>query len=405
MTSVMPVARKAKAPSAAEPKFDAVAADMVTKAITSIVLDDPFYGYLLLRADIAQNASVETAATDGRRMWYSPKFIRGLTLPQIKGLFKHEAMHIAHMHHLRRGSRDARKWNKACDYVINAHLIAEGVTLPPNGLIDAKYIDDHAEHVYSILPDEPCRGDKPGDDYDGGGGDGGNDWNWGGVDDAPGSEDETVRGQLEEDCKLDIIAAGNAAKMMGKLPAHLERLVDRIKESKMPWRNILARFFRATAKADYSWARPNRRFLAHGIYLPALHSEALGPIVIGVDTSGSVGGAELEQFFGCINAILRSTKPESVHVVYCDAAVANTQVFEARDYPIKLDKFKPAGGGGTDFRPVFDYVKAKKLKPVALLYLTDMMGAFPDKAPGYPTIWCATTTLVKGPFGKTLEIR
>jgi predicted metal-dependent peptidase len=386
-----------KKPAKAD-KFDQQAFDIVTKAVSAIVLDDPFYGYLLLRNELKQDPGIDTACTNGQEIRYSPKFIRSLTLPQVKGLLKHEVMHIAHMHHLRRGTRAPGKWNKAADYVINAHLVEDGATLPPGGLIDKQYIDHHTEHVYSILPDDPDNPDGPNGDQPG------DNWNWGGVEDAPGADDESTRTQLEEDCKIDVIQAANAAKMMGKLPAHIERIVDQIKESRMPWRQILARFFRATAKADYSWLRPNRRFLASGIYLPALHSEALGPVVIGVDTSGSVGGPELDSFFACINSILKTTKPEAVHVVYCDADVQNVQVFTQHDYPLTAKKMKPMGGGGTSFEPVFEYVKEKRIKPVALIYLTDMYGSFPDKAPNYPTIWCATSD-VKAPFGKTISLK
>lgn len=376
---------------------DKKAAELVTKAVAAIVLDDPFYGYLLLRQELVQNPNTPTASTNGVRIQYNPTWLKTLSLPEIKGLLKHEVMHIAHMHHLRRGQRDPGKWNHAADLVINAHLVEAGVTLPAGGLIDKQYADHSTEHVYNLIPDQP-----PGSGN--GGGSGGESWNFGGIEDAPGAEDESVRHQMEEDCKIEVIQAANAAKMMGKLPANIERLVNIVRESKMPWRQILARFFRATSKSDYSWLKPNRRFLAHGIYLPSLHSEALGPVVVAVDTSGSVAGPELESFFGCINGILRQTKPEAVHVVYCDARVQNVQVFKASDYPISVAKFKPKGGGGTDFNPVFDYVKDKKLRPTALLYLTDMYGSFPDKAPGYPTIWCATSK-EKAPFGKTLEIK
>lgn len=370
----------------------------MTKAIASIILSDPFYGYMLLRQDVIQNPNIESASTNGNRIQYNPEWTNTLTFDQLKGLLKHEIMHIAHMHHLRRGIRSPDKWNKAADYVINAHLIEAGEALPPDGLIDKQYIEHSTEHVYSILPDDP---EGPGE----GEGEGpGPKWNFGGVEDAPGSHDPTIHQQLEADIKVDIIQAANAAKMMGKLPAHIERLVTDIKESKMPWKHILARFFRSTSKSDSSWMRPNRRMLANNIYLPGLYSESLGEIVVGVDTSGSVGIAELEEFFSCINGILKQTKPSKVHVIYCDAEVHNTQVFTPADFPLTSKKFKPQGGGGTAFEPVFEYVAEKRLDPVVLLYLTDMYGSFPTKKPKYPTIWCATSE-IKAPFGKTLEIK
>lgn len=379
-------------------------AEMITKAVAAIVLDDPFYGYLLLRQEIKPDPSLETAATNGVTIRYNPEFVSKLTLPQIKGLLKHEVMHIAHMHHLRRQNRDPKGWNVAGDLVINAHLVAAGIDLPEGGLVDPKYVDFSTEHVYNLLP--PGDGYGPGELPGQKPGNGGfpPPWNFGGVEDHPENTSEEAQQQLEEDVKNDVIQAHNTAKMMGKMPAGIDRLIDAVRQSKMPWRKILAKLFRSTAKNDETWRRPNRRFLAHDIYLPSLHSETLGPLVVGVDTSGSIAEAELGDFFACINSILRQTKPEAIHVVYCDARVANVQKLTPRDLPLKPSTFKPKGGGGTSFTPVFDYVKDQRLKPVALVYLTDMMGTFPDKAPAYPVIWCATSA-IKGPFGKTLELK
>lgn len=371
----------------------------MTKAVAAIVLDDPFYGYLLLRQEILPDRTISTACTNGLRIRYNPEFVNKLTLPQLKGLLKHEVMHIASMHHLRRGHRDPTKWNIAGDYVINALLKQANVDLPEGGLIDPKYADFSTEHVYNMLPDCDGSGGVPGDN-----GKFPPPWNFGEVEDHPGNTSEDAQQQLEEDVKLDVIQAHNTAKIMGKMPTGIDRLIDSVRQSKMPWRKILAKFFRATAKDDETWLRPNRRYLAHDIYLPSRHSEALGPLVIGVDTSGSVASAELEAFFGCINSILKHCRPEAIHVVYCDASVNSTQVLTTRDLPLKVSSFKPKGGGGTDFRPVFNYVKEHKLNPVALVYLTDMLGTFPAKAPSYPTLWCATSE-VKGPFGRTLELK
>lgn len=389
-------------PSQRSNKIDEQTANMMTKAVAAIVLDDPFYGYLLLRQKVEFTYDVPTAATNGVSIKVNPEFASKLTLAQLKGLLKHEIMHVAYMHHLRRQNRDPEKWNVAADLVINALLKKSGVELPEGGLVDEQYADYSTEHVYNMLPDNPGgSGHLPGQQPGNGGFP--PPWNFGGVEDHPDNTSEGAQQQLEEDVKQDIINAANTAKMMGKEPAGLDRLIDKIRQSKMPWRRLLARFFRNKTKDDATWRRPNRRYLASGIYLPSLHSESMGPVVVGVDTSGSVQGAELEMYFGEVNAILKHVKPEAVHVVYCDARVSNVQKFTPNDLPLKVDSFRPKGGGGTDFRPVFDYVAQNKLKPAVLLYLTDMYGTFPNKAPSYPVIWCATSD-VKAPFGKTLEI-
>ena len=62
-----------------------------------------------------------------------------------------------------------------------------------------------------------------------------------------------------------------------------------------------------------------------------------------------------------------------------------------------------AGGGGTDFRPLFEWVAAEQLRPDLLVYFTDAEGEFPEYAPDYPVLW-----LVKGkapvPWGERVQL-
>lgn len=393
---MFPTTKTKSQPKAEAVQHDERAEALVTKAVAAVVLEDPFYGFLLLRQDIVQDPKVPTASTNGKVLRYNPKFVRELSISQLKGLMKHEVMHCAHSHHIRRGSHDPNKWNEAGDYEINNLLVQAGQSLPPNGLINAAWNDFGIEHIYNLLPDKTGQG--PGGDNIFG-----PPWNWGAVEDAPGAENEDKREELEAEVRQDVINAINAAKVMGKMPVGLERFIGKIQESKLPWKRILARFFRSVAKNDTNWMRPNKRYLASKVILPSLYSEAMGPLVIGVDTSGSMGQEELEKGFGVVNGILKQTKPESIHVIYCDAEVGNVQVFKPKDYPIRADRFKPKGGGGTSFVPVFEYVKEKKLNPCALLYFTDLLGCFPDKPPKYPVLWLATTKSA-APWGRTLEM-
>ena len=92
-----------------------------------------------------------------------------------------------------------------------------------------------------------------------------------------------------------------------------------------------------------------------------------------------------------------------IALLCCDASIdAGCPVFfEAWD---DFD-FSPSvtGGGGTDFRPVFDWVEGQDLKPDTLVYFTDACGEFPDAEPDFPALW-----LVKGkqevPFGVRIQL-
>jgi predicted metal-dependent peptidase len=75
----------------------------------------------------------------------------------------------------------------------------------------------------------------------------------------------------------------------------------------------------SSAKDDYTFKRPSRRFAAQGLCLPSLYSDAMGGLVIGFDTSGSMGPEQCNQVAGEINAIVGDLNPEWVIVVYCDA--------------------------------------------------------------------------------------
>jgi len=121
--------------------------------------------------------------------------------------------------------------------------------------------------------------------------------------------------------------------------------------------------------------------------------------VIAVDTSGSIGTEELEQFAGEITAISDEAQPEIIHVVYCDAAVQSSQQFEPSE-PITLE---PKGGGGTDFRPVFEWVELHGLRPACLIYLTDLCCSSYPQEPDYPVLW-ATDSCSVAPFGDTIRI-
>ena len=121
--------------------------------------------------------------------------------------------------------------------------------------------------------------------------------------------------------------------------------------------------------------------------------------MIGVDTSGSIGDEELKQFAGEITAISDQAKPEAIYVVYCDAEVNGTQEFGPSE-PVVLE---PKGGGGTDFRPVFQWVEANSLSPLCLIYLTDLYCYDYPSPPSYPVLWVTDSRRI-APFGETVKI-
>jgi len=199
---------------------------------------------------------------------------------------------------------------------------------------------------------------------------------------------------------MAVRQAAAVAKARGSMPGDLGRLAQEAVRSRVDWRSVLIRFAQQAARDDYSWSRPNPRYFAAGLYLPSLRSEAMGPLVVAIDTSGSIDNVLLGQFEAEVRAIAEDLRPARVHVLSCDAEVRRHDVFE-KDDPITV--VPGVGGGGTDFRPVFEAVDGLEDAPAAIVYLTDLAGTFPEKEPQVPVLW-ATTSQRQAPFGETVAV-
>ncbi len=106
----------------------------IQKARTALLLDHPFFGSLLFRLGGRASGSIQTMATDGVSLFYNPAFVETLNAAELAGVLAHEVMHPALQHHTRRGDRDLKRWNIACDYAINPLLLDAGLTLPKDVL-------------------------------------------------------------------------------------------------------------------------------------------------------------------------------------------------------------------------------------------------------------------------------
>jgi predicted metal-dependent peptidase len=390
--------------------------DKMIKARAGLILDQPFFGSLALRLFMKEDKTCKTAWTDGEYLGYNPEFIKSLTMDQTKGLICHEVMHLAVLHHLRRGDRDKKKWNQAGDYAINQTLVDAKFVLPDDGLLNPAYNGMTAEHIYSLLPDtESSQGGKgtgsscetSGNNKNNGSGDDNNSdpGGCGEVRDAKGDNGQPASAaeltQKEEEWRVAVSQAAQQAKAMGNLPAELDRLIGEILEPKVDWREVLRRFVEINAKNDYSWMHPNNRYIYSGVYLPSLKSEKLPPIVISVDTSGSIRVEELNQFASEVNAILEDFNT-SCTVLYCDTKVSRIEEFDSDNLPVKLN---PKGGGGTDFRHPFLYIDENNLSLSCMVYLTDgVCSRFPEQPP-YPVLWAIIgKSDFTPPFGEVVKI-
>mgnify|MGYP000577927728 CR=1 FL=1 len=362
----------------------------LAKAVARTVLDHPFFASLLLRMPLHEDKEIETACTNGRQIRYNPEFIDSLPVDQVVFVLAHLVMHVAHFHPLRRSARNKSRFNKAGDYAINGILKEAGLSLLPGALYNKSFDNLAAEQIYDRLPavsaDEEGEYERN-DDLEEGVDPGGCGFFEDAKDEYGNPLSKAERDREEAEITVAIQQAAQAAKAQGKLPGSLARLVDEIVHPILDWREMLRSFIDHTARNDYSWVQPNRRHIADGIYLPSLRSNGLKPLVLAVDTSGSIRQSELNQFQAELNDILLSY-PATVNVVYCDAEISSTQTVEPEDYPVQLEA---SGFGGTDLRPPFEWAIENVPNAGCLIYLTDLKGNSPEVDPGIPTLWVSTT--------------
>jgi len=407
-------------------RVEEIAEKAITKARVKLVLSRDakgiFFGTLALRLRGKPDWELETAATDGRTLSYNPDWVCSLSPPEVLGVLTHEVMHLAMAHHCRMGNRDPDQWNVAGDLAINGPLREAGFTLPACGILAGEGPYAHlpagcsAEEYYAKLGKKPGEEEGEGGDGDGEGegkpGDqegnepgnqsksGSDPGGCGGVM-PPKPNDPAAAREGEAEMQVAVAQAAQAAKGKGELPGDLARLVEEILEHKVPWQDVLREFVSQAVVAhdDYSWSSPNRRYISTGLYLPSLRSEGLGEVVVAVDTSGSIDAEMLEAFAGELNGILEAA-PVKVTTLYCDSRINGEPVeWYPADGAFTLES---RGGGGTDHRPIWDWLHAEGVDPTCVVCLTDGQTTF-GSDPGCPVLW-ALTGDVEVPFGRKVVI-
>jgi predicted metal-dependent peptidase len=407
------------------------AAAKLAAARTRLIADKPFFGVLLLHLPFVPALWCETVATDAQRLYYNPGYIAQLSFRQTQFVLAHQALHCALGHFARRGHRVRSRWDAACDLAVNLLLVDEGLEPVADALIDPALRGLSAEDIYPLLDgagpahtfdrhlfdfaagpsarrDAASASEAPRD----AGAEAGNDSGA----DALGSDAAPQRRRnapsngapagavsngghdLELRWQMRFAQAAQQARHAGRLSAAWQRLLASALEPPLPWRALIGRFVSSCAQEDYSFQRPARR--DSEFLLPRLRSDTVELHAV-LDTSGSIGEAELAQFATELDALKGQVRARvTVHACDCALAQAGPWSFEPWQ-PIVLPDRLP-GGGGTDFRPVFEWLRNHAGPPGALLYFTDACGEFPEEAPPYPVLW-----LVKGnapvPWGERIQ--
>ena len=386
------------------------------------------YSGVMLMGTSAVVDHCPTAYTDGVNKRYGRKFLEQITKePQVRGLVLHENLHIAlkqTMFGLPMFNENRQMANLAADFVVNDIIVnIDGtvnnsherlVELPDGGVYDAMFHDWSMREVYNYLKKHA----KPKRKGSGGGGSGGgqgNDPSQGGTQDSQDQwESVTVNGKtydLSNADEHDFVDIGTlsheerkelneeidralreggilAGRMGGKMP----RAISDMLEPKVDWRDALREFVSASVrgKDEYTWRRMNKRHMANDIYLPSMDNETIGEVIVAIDTSGSIGEKELNEFATELVSICEVSSPEKVRIIWWDAEVAGTQEFSG-DYTGIASMLKPQGGGGTRVSCVREYINEHRINADCVIVFTD---GYVESSVTWdissPTLWMVT---------------
>jgi len=377
----------------------------VTKSHIAIMRSKQFcmFAGVLSVGKVIYTDEIPTACTNGRDVMYNLDFIKTLDEKELNFVVLHEALHKAYQHmHLwkKLWKINPNVANMAADYVVNyaiheADEQGEIAKRPDSALFDLKYKGMTTKQIFdSLMKDAEKNGQGQGE------GEGHDSHDWEGADSLSDDEKKEVAKQIDQALRQGEI-------IRGKMQGNKNRSVSEILEPKVDWREQLREFVNATCKNKdkTSWKRPHKRFLGQDIYMPSMIGESIGQVVVGIDTSGSIGDKELNEFLTEVVAICDDVSPSSIELLYWDTAVAGHETYNQGDYHSLVQSTKPAGGGGTTVGCVNEYIKDKRIQPEAVIILTD--GYVEEDFGGnweHPTLWAITSKHITSPHGKTIHI-
>ena len=401
-------------------------------ARSRLLVENGFYGLLLMHMIYSLDEGADTAYTDGDRIAFSPKFMEELSDKELEFVLMHEILHVVLRHCARGKNYDPFLFNIACDIVVNSNIMhsncddktsitlkkyGESMHLTPSGEEGYKFT---AEEVYEqLLQQQKKAQKKSGEGKEGGNASGKSKGaNSDGKSVAGGFDDHTKWKGEERDEERDLwekrlrdaceaVEIRQACTGRGTLPMGAERKLKELRRAQTDWRQVLSEFVQEEI-CDYSFSPPDRRFDESPFYLPDFNEkdESISKILFMIDTSGSmsddmvtaayseVRGA-IEQFGGKLQGWLG----------FFDAEVIPPKPFETED---EFKVIKAKGGGGTDFGVIFKYIEEKMSEepPVSIIVLTDGYAPFPKEtqARGIPVLWLLNNENINPPWGKVARI-
>ena len=361
----------------------------------------PFYGDIIMRLPIRANPNCPTARTNGRQIEYNPQFLAAKAPEHRNFILMHELFHVLLLHTNRRNERNPQIWNAAADIVVNGmlinliqHMKRNGIPfgLPNDGIVNRFLENESVENIYKrlldlnkkstvpmgknvimigsgpgssrVAPDDLILSDHveesmPGLPQD----------NTGRT--ISGGKDDPAETGLSEQALLEIIRNAASANRSTMGSYFVPNQLLRFTESKhLDWKALLRDFLVDTQNDDSSYATPERKYIHMDLILPGYgtSAEKLEEVWAFVDSSGSIGTNEMQQFLTQIYRIAKEFKCV-FNICYWDTRV--TDIYRSIKKENDILACIPLHSGGTDINCVYRWLRQNRIRPDVMLILTD----------------------------------
>ena len=412
--------------------------------LVAMMLEEPFYGKILRRVTKVPTTRIRTAGVLARegdiKMWFNKAFLAALSGRHVRGVMKHEMLHLIFEHTTTRKYEPHIIWNYATDLAINSHLVDElpdfclmpGVPFKELTAEDKERMGDEAARRYQLVSDKvasfplrmaaewyfarlmedkdvadsiqnpnPDQGQGEGDDGQQGGDGQPGQGQPGGPGGQPGNgpsmpgtlDDHDGWGEMsEEDRELVKAkikqAACDAAKecdskgQWGSVPADLRHAIKAALVAEVPWQKILDRFCGYSRRANRTTSY-SRIHSTMGRLVPGAKRSYTSSVATYIDQSGSVSDTELALCFGELANLAKNTEFTNYHF---DTEVDedSKKVWKRKGHPAHRTR-----GGGTCFEAPSKHAAARKKIFDGYIILTD--GYASDPGPSrLPRAWVIT---------------
>lgn len=370
---------------------------LLTKAKSQLTSKYPYFGMLASRLKHEENENIRSYASNGKRFLYNPIFVESCSIEELSFVLTNCVMHHILAHQQRKLKRKGFLWQLATDFAINNLLFKNGIKIPNGANFDKKYKNMYAEEIYEELKKE--RIEAGFDAYE---------------DDIKENEQEETQENKftkvknieenlderdEEQWEYASTLAKEVAIRKSLMPLGFERLAKKVVAQNIDWKFELYNAINRHMRNNYAFMPPNKKHLYRGFALPSLTSDTLS-LIVAIDTSGSIQEEILGAFIEEFKTIMQNFPAVNIELLIADAKVHAHYSFrgaEDMDFVLK-------GGGGTDYRPVFEYIDANFPMSSMLLYFTDGDGIFPRIPPSYEVLWALSNKKERIPFGRALVI-